>query len=90
MEIEMKKFLSKSTILCTIIFMSINLGIHSHASTLSNKDYKIIEINEEFKLIKPIGLVWVNPYVRSDGTSVRGHYRTSPDGYCWNNFSGCR
>jgi len=49
-----------------------------------------MEINEEFKLIKPIGLVWVNPYVRSDGSSVRGHYRTSPDGYCWNNFSGCR
>ena len=86
----MKKFLNKSTILCTIIFMSINLSIQSKASTLSNKDYKIIEINEEFKLIKPIGLVWVNPYVRSDGTSVRGHYRTSPDGYCWNNFSGCR
>ena len=86
----MKKFLTKSAILSTIIFLSVNLNIQSHASTLGNKDFKIMEINEEFKLIKPIGLVWVNPYVRSDGSSVRGHYRTSPDGYCWNNFSGCR
>ena len=86
----MKKFLTKSAMLSTIFFLSVNLSIQSHASTLGNKDFKIMEINEEFKLIKPIGLVWVNPYIRSDGSSVRGHYRTSPDGYCWNNFSGCR
>ena len=86
----MKKFLIKTTILSTLLFIGVNLNAQAHASMFSNKDFKIIEINEEFNLIKPIGLVWVNPYIRSNGTSVRGHHRTSPDGYCWNNLSGCR
>ena len=30
---------------------------------------------------------WVNGYRRSDGTNVRGHYRTNPDGSFWNNYS---
>jgi len=29
---------------------------------------------------------WVNGYYRSDGTYVRGHYRSSPDNYKWNNY----
>lgn len=86
----MKKFLIKTVILGGFLFMGLNINAHANASMLGNKDFKIMEINEEFKLLKPIGLVWVNPYVRSNGSSVRGHYRTSPDGYCWNNFSGCR
>ena len=32
------------------------------------------------------GDVWVNPYYRSDGTYVRGHYRSSPDGIKSNNY----
>ncbi len=86
----MKNFLLKTAILSGLIFMGVNLNAQANASIFGNKDFKIMEINEEFKLIKPISLVWVNPYMRSDGTSVRGHYRTAPDGYCWNNFSGCR
>ena len=35
------------------------------------------------------GTHWVSPYFRKDGTFVRGHLRTNPDGFCWNNFSGC-
>jgi hypothetical protein len=31
--------------------------------------------------------VWVNGYYRSDGTYVRGHYRSAPDGNPWNNYS---
>lgn len=34
-------------------------------------------------------LVPVSGYVRADGTYVRPHMRTAPDGYCWNNLSGC-
>ena len=34
--------------------------------------------------------VSVNGYFKSNGTYVAPHIRTSPDGYCWNNFSGCR
>lgn len=33
--------------------------------------------------------VSVDGYYRSNGTYVSPHIRTSPDGYCWNNFSGC-
>ena len=34
-------------------------------------------------------LVLVDGYFRSNGTYVDSHWRTSPDGVCWNNFSGC-
>lgn len=30
---------------------------------------------------------YVAPYVRADGTTVRGHYRTNPDGIEFNNYS---
>ena len=30
---------------------------------------------------------WVNPYTRKDGTHVDGHYRSSPDGNPYNNYS---
>ncbi len=31
--------------------------------------------------------VYVNPYVRRDGTEVQGHYRSAPDGNPYNNYS---
>ena len=31
--------------------------------------------------------VWVQGYTRRDGTRVRGHYRSDPDGNFWNNWS---
>jgi hypothetical protein len=31
--------------------------------------------------------VYVNPYVRRDGTQVEGHYRSAPDGNPYNNYS---
>ena len=34
-------------------------------------------------------LVLVDGYFKSNGTYVDSHYRTSPDGFCSNNFSGC-
>ena len=30
---------------------------------------------------------YVNPYVRSDGTFVQGHYRTQSNGNTWDNWS---
>jgi hypothetical protein len=33
------------------------------------------------------GSVWVNPYTRSDGSYVQGHYRSAPDGNRSNNWS---
>ena len=30
--------------------------------------------------------VWVKGHYRRDGTYVPGHYRTSPDGNCQNNY----
>jgi hypothetical protein len=35
------------------------------------------------------GTVRVNGYYRKDGTYVRPHIRTAPDGICSNNLSGC-
>ena len=35
----------------------------------------------------PTKRVWVNGYYRKDGTYVRGHYRTAPDGNPYNNYS---
>ena len=34
--------------------------------------------------------VYVNGYYRSDGTYVRPHIRSSPDGYRWNNYGPSR
>ena len=34
-------------------------------------------------------LVSVDGYFRSNGTYVAPHFRTSPDGLCFNNFGGC-
>jgi len=33
------------------------------------------------------GYHWVNPYSRSNGTYVQGHYQTNPDGNFHNNWS---
>ena len=33
--------------------------------------------------------VYVNSYLKSNGTYVESHIRTEPDGFCWNNFTGC-
>lgn len=32
--------------------------------------------------------VWVDPYVRRDGTFVPGHMRSRPDGNPYNNYYG--
>jgi hypothetical protein len=34
--------------------------------------------------------VYVRGYIRSDGTYVRPHYRSSPDSYKWNNYGPSR
>jgi hypothetical protein len=31
----------------------------------------------------------VNGYFRRDGTYVQPHFRSNPDGYCFNNYGGC-
>ena len=63
--------------------------------TKGNKMKKIVMM---ISLISVIGLnlntaanalVLVNGYFKSNGTYVGSHYRTNPDGYCYNNFSGC-
>jgi hypothetical protein len=33
---------------------------------------------------------YVQPYVRHDGTPVRGHWRTDPNDTCLDNIRGCR
>ncbi|MEE9190349.1 MAG: hypothetical protein V3U16_06225, partial [Candidatus Neomarinimicrobiota bacterium] len=31
--------------------------------------------------------IWVDGYIKKDGTYVKGHYRTKPDGDPFNNYS---
>ena len=63
-----------------------------------NKGNKMKKAIMMISLISVIGLnlntaanalVLVNGYFKSNGTYVDSHYRTSPDGFCSNNFSGC-
>ena len=91
----MRKLTKQLFTMGTFVVMGLTFQTQAQASAINFKDFKVMEIHNDLKLIKPMsymktsGLVWVNPYTRRDGTSVRGHYRTSPDGYCFNNFSGC-
>jgi hypothetical protein len=63
-----------------------------------NKGNKMKKVIMMIGLISVIGLnlnsaanalVLVDGYFKSNGTYVDSHYRTSPDGFCSNNFSGC-
>ena len=69
-----------------------------------NKNKQLTKGNTMKKVIMMIGLisviglnlntaanalVLVDGYFKSNGTYVDSHYRTNPDGVCWNNFSGC-
>ena len=63
-----------------------------------NKGNKMKKTIMMISLISVIGLnlntaanalVLVNGYFKSNGTYVGSHYRTNPDGVCYNNFSGC-
>ena len=62
------------------------------------KGYKMRKIIMMIGLISVIGLnlntaanalVYVNGYFKSNGTYVSPYVRTNPDGFCYNNFSGC-
>ena len=63
-----------------------------------NKGNKMKKAIMMISLISVIGLnlntaanalLLVNGYFKSNGTYVGSHYRTNPDGVCYNNFSGC-
>jgi|TARA_B100001964_G_C13810699_1_gene412922 hypothetical protein len=62
------------------------------------KGYRMRKIIMMIGLISVIGLnlntaanalVYVNGYFKSNGTYVSPYVRTNPDGFCYNNFSGC-
>jgi len=47
----------------------------------------ILLVLTQFIFATSINAVWVNGYYRSDGTYVRGHYRSSPNGLKYDNYS---
>ena len=64
----------------------------------TNKGNKMKKVIMMIGLISVIGLnlnsaanalVLVDGYFKSNGTYVDSHFRTNPDGFCSNNFSGC-
>ena len=78
-----------------ITYQRIYQRMQLQTETKRNKMKKVIMM---IGLISVIGLnlntaanalVLVDGYFKSNGTYVDSHYRTSPDGVCWNNFSGC-
>ena len=40
-----------------------------------------------FSVAEVASAAWVNGYYRSDGTYVRGHYRSNPNGLNYDNYS---
>ncbi len=40
-----------------------------------------------FYFVSSVSAYWVNGYYRSDGTYVRGHYRSRPNAYTYDNYS---
>lgn len=84
----MKKVVSIA--LATIIAITISASSLANINILMSPDLINIERDTPAGgLIKVVGYHWVNPYFRKDGTFVRGHLRSNPDGVCWNNLSGC-
>ena len=84
----------------TTLIKSAGIAVSIVVSSISTASAFDIEQNNLLNEIQPIqlsdsaslnvaGTLWVSPHFRMDGTFVRGHLRTNPDGFCWNNFSGC-
>ena len=77
--------------LTAAIISTVCLGSLS-ANAASVKPVTIPPINSEIGVassIKVSGYHWVKPHYRSNGSFVNGYMRSNPDGYCWNNLSGC-
>ena len=90
MLIKFKKTLTATAIILSATAASMTANamptkILSIAPDLINRE-KNIHVDGCTKIS---GYHWVNPYFRSDGTYVSGHMRGNPDGFCYNNLSGC-
>ena len=71
------------------MFATIIYSVHSIWTVILNLMKKII-LSIVFSLVlinSVFADVYVNPYYRSDGTYVEGHYRSSPDSSVSNNWS---
>lgn len=85
----------KKTLAATAIILSAS-SISMSANAMPAKVWSIapdllnMEQNANGGIFTKVsGYHWVNPYFRNDGTFVRGHMRGNPDGFCFNNLSGC-
>lgn len=90
MAINFKKTLAAATMILSASSISMSADAMPAKVLSIAPDLLNIEQNangESFTRIS--GYHWVNPYFRNDGTFVRGHMRGNPDGFCFNNLSGC-
>ena len=84
--------LNVKKVLAAAIVSTICIGAFSANAAASFKPITIPAINAEIGVtgaIQVSGYHWVKPHYRSNGSFVNGYMRSNPDGYCWNNISGC-
>lgn len=47
-----------------------------------------LQTGSQYQASQP--LIFINPYIRQDGTPVMPHYRAAPNSACFDNLNGCR
>ena len=75
--------------LCVLIITSLPAFSHAYSPATTNAvfEFETEEYDSSPEIILTQGHHYVKPYTRKDGTRVRGHYRTNPDGNIHNNWS---
>ena len=86
------KNIVRNSFLVGVILSSVTASGIAFAGSTEIGRFQALEIGPDISfpsVENASGYHWVNPYLRNDGTFVTGHWRSNPDGFCWNNLSGC-
>ena len=80
----------KKTLATTIVASILSATSFANAAQIAPlKIDSFSETNQANGFVEISGYHWVKPHFRSNGSFVNGYMRSNPDGYCWNNLSGC-
>lgn len=74
------------TIFLPIIYAMV-VTILFDGSSYDGSDLESDYYEEDFNEYESPGIHWVDEYERQDGTHVKGHWRSNPDEYEWNNLN---
>lgn len=70
------------------IGMYLGVAAQSVSNSATNGYYQNQYVQPQYNSAAP--LMYINPYMKSDGTFVNGHLRTAPNYTCLDNLNGCR